>query len=124
MLWDAQDSLNRVRLIGDLIVGAYFAHDTDKAREAERVRRVTALTAWLEAGGEPDAALLEMQAELRKRVPTFHWMAEFPEIFYAERPDPLDADQVNRAAFMDAFMGNPPFLGGRAGSWQRRGPVH
>lgn len=111
LLWDAQDSLNRVRLIGDLIVGAYFAHDTDKAREAERIRRVVALTDWLEAGGEPDAALLEMQRETRARVPAFHWMAEFPEIFYAERPDPLDADQVNRAAFMDAFIGNPPFAG-------------
>ena len=39
-------------------------------------------------------------------------MVEFPEIFYAERRDPLDGDQVNRAACFDAFIGNPPFLGG------------
>ena len=25
-------------------------------------------------------------------------MLEYPEVFYAERPDPLDDDQINRAA--------------------------
>jgi hypothetical protein len=39
-------------------------------------------------------------------------MVEFPEIFYVEKPDPLEGGKVNRAAFMDAFVGNPPFLGG------------
>ena len=53
-----------------------------------------------------------MQSALRGRVPAFHWAVEFPEVFYAERPDPLDAMRVNRAAAMDAFVGNPPFLGG------------
>jgi hypothetical protein len=38
---------------------------------------------------------------------------EFPEVFYGERPDPLDGGQVNRVAWMDAFVGNPPFHGGR-----------
>src|SRR5690606_2831858 len=45
------------------------------------------------------------------RIPVFHWMLEFPEVFYAERPDPLEGGTVNRAAFMDAFIGNPPFAG-------------
>lgn len=32
-------------------------------------------------------------------------------MFYGERPDPLDGDRVNRVAWMDAFVGNPPFAG-------------
>jgi hypothetical protein len=41
----------------------------------------------------------------------FHWHLEFPEIFHGTRPDPLDADQKNTAAWMDGFVGNPPFAG-------------
>jgi hypothetical protein len=55
-----------------------------------------------------------MQAAVRERIPVFHWMVEFPEVFYAERPDPLEGDHVNRAAMMDAFFGNPPFAGKNA----------
>jgi hypothetical protein len=40
-------------------------------------------------------------------------MPEFPEVFYLERPDPLDAGKRNGAAMVEAFVGNPPFLGGR-----------
>jgi hypothetical protein len=32
-------------------------------------------------------------------------MIEMPEVFYAERPDPLEQDRVSRAAYMDAFVG-------------------
>jgi hypothetical protein len=111
LFWDAQDALNRVRLIADLVVGAFFAHEKDKDREVERARREGLVRAWLGSGDPPPEELLEMQAALRARLPAFHWMVEFPEVFYAERPDPLDADQVNRAAYMDAFVGNPPFAG-------------
>ncbi len=112
-LWDANDAVDRVRLIADVVVGAFFAKDKDKEREKERVRRVARVEAWLRDGGAPTEELREMQREARARVPMFHWMVEFPEVFYAERPDPLDGEQVNRAAFMDAFVGNPPFAGGR-----------
>ena len=111
LFWDAQDALDRVRLIGDLVVGAFFAHEKEKDREAERVRREELVRTWLFSGGPPPQQLVAMQRQLRANVPVFHWMAEFPEIFYAERPDPLDHDQINRAAMMDAFIGNPPFAG-------------
>lgn len=113
LFWDAQDALDRVRLIGDVIVGAFFAHDKGKDREEERARREDLVRAWLGTGGPPSDELREMQCEVRSRVPVFHWMAEFPEVFYAERPDPLEADRQNRAAYMDAFVGNPPFLNGK-----------
>jgi predicted ATP-binding protein involved in virulence len=114
LLWDAKDALDRVRLIGDLVVGAFFAYDTDKEREKERERRIDKVTAWLRSGEPAPEELLGMQAEIRGRLPVFHWMVEFPEVFYAERPDPLDDGQVNRAAWMDAFVGNPPFAGKNA----------
>ncbi len=111
LFWDAQDALDRVRLIGDLAVGAFFAHDKDKDREAERLKREDLVRAWLSSGWQPSEELLEMQRRVRARVPVLHWMVEFPEVFHAGRPDPLDHDQVNRAAYMDAFVGNPPFAG-------------
>jgi hypothetical protein len=119
LLWDAEDALDRVRVIADLIVGAFFAADSDKARLAERNRRLDLVSTWLRDGGPVPAELRDLCDELRrdgegrKGIPPFHWMTEFPEVFYGERRDPLDKDRVNRAAWMDAFVGNPPFLGGR-----------
>jgi hypothetical protein len=117
LLWDAEDALDRVRVIADLVVGAFFAADTDKARLAERNRRLDLVTTWLRDGGPVPAELRDLCDELRrdrdgrKAIPPFHWMIEFPEVFYGGRPDPLDKDHVNRAAWMDAFVGNPPFAG-------------
>ncbi|HVJ16329.1 MAG TPA: DNA methyltransferase [Polyangiaceae bacterium] len=112
LLKDAEDALERVRLIGDLVVGAFFAADKDKEREKERDRRLDLVLAWLRDGGPPDGELLELRAEIRARVPVFHWMAEYPEVFWVNRPDPLDGDKQGGAAWIDAFVGNPPFLGG------------
>lgn len=114
LLWDSNDALSPVRLIGDLVVGAFFAHDKDRAREAERKRRLDLVVTWLESRREPPEELLEMQRALRERVPAFHWWVEFPEVFYGERPDPLDAGKANEKAWMDAFVGNPPFAGKNA----------
>ncbi|MBK6849285.1 MAG: N-6 DNA methylase [Proteobacteria bacterium] len=113
LLRDAEDALEPARLIGDLVVGAFFAASKDKDRQKERDRRLALVEAWLASGGPPTPELLELQQEIRARLPVFHWMTEFPEVFYAERPDPLDEQQRNRAAFMDAFVGNPPFVGVR-----------
>ncbi len=112
LLWDAQDALDRVRLIGDLVVGAFFAHEKDKDRETERVRRLDLAKVWLSEGGVPPEELLVMQQHIKRRTVPFHWMAEFPEVFYEGRHDPLDPDGVSRAAYMDGFVGNPPFMGG------------
>jgi hypothetical protein len=121
---DATDASSRARLIADLVIGAFFAHDKDKDREKERLHRLDLFTTWIDesaAGGHdpegdrvPSAVhqeLLAMQSDLRSRIPAFHWMLEFPEVFYLDRPDPLDNDRVNHAAQMDAFIGNPPFAG-------------
>ncbi|WP_438006402.1 type IIL restriction-modification enzyme MmeI [Sorangium sp. So ce321] len=112
LLWDAQDALDRVRLIGDLVVGAFFAHEKEKERDKERERRLELVRAWLQGGGSAPEQLVGMQANVREMIPVFHWMVEFPEVFYVERPDPLNKHRGNRAASsMNAFLGNPPFLG-------------
>jgi len=111
LLWDAEDALNRIRLIGDLVVGAFLSAGKAKAREAERSRRLAAVASWLTKGGAPPDYLQKMQAEVREKIPVFHWMVEFPEVFWADRPDPLAKDDVNHAAFVEAFVGNPPFMG-------------
>lgn len=111
LLFDAEDALDRVRLIGDLVVGAFFAEAKDKGRKAERDRRLELVHEWLASGEPAPPDLLEMQAEIRERLPVFHWHVEFPEVFYANRQDPLECDAVNNAAYFDAFIGNPPFEG-------------
>jgi len=112
LLWDAMDAQKRARIIGDLVVGAFFENGKDKGRKTERKRRLDLVRSWLVDGGEPPDEIREMSERIRTRVPVFHWRLEFPEVFDAGRQDPLHCARVNRGALMDAFLGNPPFLGG------------
>jgi hypothetical protein len=122
----AEDAVSRVRLIADLVVGAFFAREKDKDRENERNRRLDLVKLWLAAiaAGELEsedalrAELNGLQATLRKNQTPFHWMVEFPEVFYLERPDPLQKGEVNGGAMVEAFVGNPPFAGGLTVSGQ------
>ncbi|MBN1654425.1 MAG: N-6 DNA methylase [Deltaproteobacteria bacterium] len=111
LLLDAEDASNRVRLLGDLVIGAFFKADKDKARQAERDQRLKLVEKWLADDDEVEPELRAMQQELCETQVPFHWMVEFPEVFYLERPDPLDEDRVKGAAYVDAFVGNPPFMG-------------
>jgi hypothetical protein len=127
----SQQAIERVRLVADACVGAFFAEEKDAAREKERKRRLKLVEDWI---GFERAALDESRAEelrardmavatvayeelrvvadqAREKLAPFHWWIEFPEVFYLERPDPLDGDRRNGAAMMDAFVGNPPFMG-------------
>ncbi len=128
----AQQAIAKVRLVADLCVGAFFAESKAAAREKERKRRLGLVEAWLAAESEAQAeqaspeqreraytiaaerrqALELLVEELRERHAPFHWWIELPEVFFDERPDPLDGGQVNGAALMEAVVGNPPFLGG------------
>ncbi|MDP3276939.1 MAG: hypothetical protein Q8Q09_17200 [Deltaproteobacteria bacterium] len=112
LLRDADDAILRARAIGDLVVGAFFAHDKDKARRQELTRRMDRVHAWLASDKGMPEDLRALAAEARAKVPMFHWAIEFPEVFYAGRSDPLDGGRSTTPACMDAFVGNPPFLGG------------
>lgn len=102
-LWkDTNDALARVRLLGDLVVAAYFGADTDKTRKTAIENLRAKVQHWLSTG-ELEAELRGMVAELRegeRPLEPFHWEIEFPEVFGRENPG------------FDCFVGNPPFMGG------------
>jgi hypothetical protein len=127
----SQQAIDRVRLVADVCVGAFFAETKDAAREKERKRRLGMVEKWLildaraadssrseeQRATDTDAAanargeLDVMATEIRERVTPFHWWIEFPEVFFEERPDPLARGAVTGAALMEGVVGNPPFGG-------------
>ncbi|MEQ1507844.1 MAG: DNA methyltransferase, partial [Myxococcota bacterium] len=111
LLRDAEDALEPVRIVGDLVVGAFFSAEKDRDREKERLRRMELVRAWLAGDGPVPDELRVMSEAIRERIPVFHWMAEFPEVFWAQRPDPLAGERTDGVAWMEAFVGNPPFAG-------------
>ncbi len=97
----ADEALELVRLVGDLVIAAFFGADKDKARELKRDALRLELTHKLK-GGElmdlPEAPARELR-EGDKAVVPFHWEIEFPEVFQ------------RASQGFDAILGNPPFAG-------------
>ena len=99
-LWqEANGTLGKVRLHGDLVIAAFFEADSAKARLAK-------LAAYAKQVGGPEAEahavrLREWRRDDARPLAPFHWEVEFPEVFERVRPG------------FDAFVGNPPFMGGR-----------
>ncbi len=106
----AELAMDRVKLVADACVGAFFAADKPKEREKLRKERLDAVEAWLGGDEGRRANIEDWSREMRDKHPPFHWHLELPEVFFLERPDPLDEGKVNGAAFLDAFFGNPPFV--------------
>jgi len=101
----AEEALNPLRLYGDAVVGAFFARPNDKARKAYLSELAESLTAYLVNPHKldlraPVEAAARSLAEGDRPVTPFHWEIEFPEVFDRENPG------------FDAFVGNPPFMGG------------
>ena len=98
-LWkDAEGELAAVRWYGDLLAAAFFGGTKPAIRNARR-KSIAADLARGEA--ERHRSWIE---ELRTGDPPlapFHWEIEFPEVFDRDNPG------------FDAFVGNPPFLGGK-----------
>ncbi|WP_254360795.1 DNA methyltransferase, partial [Corallococcus exiguus] len=113
LLSEADAALASVKQVANACVGAFFAQGPDKEREKERVRRLDLIGTWLSK--EKEGVLPPIPADIASFSSppwTFHWPLEFPEVFHGSRPDPLDNEQTNTAAWMDGFVGNPPFLAG------------
>lgn len=107
----AELAMDRAKLVADACVGAFFAESKPKARDQERQRRRAIVEAWLSGDEESRDSVEVWSREIRNKHAPFHWHLELPEVFFHERADPLDRDVINRAAFMEAFVGNPPFAG-------------
>lgn len=103
LLRDADAALSDVRAIADAVVACFFAGDSDKRRKILRREWADRIPLIL-AGTQGRQALSDLLSGLRHgdaAVHPFHWPLEFPEVFTESRPG------------FDAFVGNPPFLGGR-----------
>jgi hypothetical protein len=101
LLGDADEALANLRLIGNLAIAAFFAGENRSEREPARERNADKVQRYL-AGNSDRHELTSDIARLADARPIrpFHWQIEFPEVF--SRKDPG----------FDAFIGNPPFLGG------------
>jgi hypothetical protein len=121
-LFDADDATEKVRKIADTCVGAFFDKDKNKQRLNERQRREDLVMAWLGGDEESERIINLMVKKIRHEHSPFHWWLEFPEVFYEKRPDPISHENINGAAYMEAFVGNPPFLGGNKITETQGGP--
>ncbi len=98
-MWcEAEAALDDVRFYGDLAVEAFFLETKVKAREKRRLAHLAVVQ-----DGDTKAHRERLTEKRRAGPPfaPFHWEIEFPEVFQRDNPG------------FDAFVGNPPFAGGR-----------
>ena len=96
-LWhEAQLELSKVRLIGDLVVTAFFKGKKAREREAKRIEYASRV---VNGEAERYRSWLEEWRHAGKPLVPFHWELEFPEVFEWE----------DRG--FNAVVGNPPFGG-------------
>ena len=109
---DARFELGKVRLFGDLVIGAFFEGGKPKERKAKREEYAGAMFA-----GKFTAYRDSIEQRRREDPPLapFHWEIEFPEVF--ERVPEAIAEprsaSIGHSRGFDAIIGNPPFLGGK-----------
>jgi hypothetical protein len=116
-LAEANDTLEEARLIGNLILAAFFMEETERARNSRLHLFSRIISEWAEdrydlstelvkALGFPDDCppmypVGYINVLCREQLPLmpFHWDVEFPEVFRRDNPG------------FDAIIGNPPFAG-------------
>ena len=97
LLKEANEKIARLRCAADLLVAAEFWGENPKDK-LERVRHAAVKSGrYVEKG--PTEEFEQVAGKERRGQTMFHWPLEFPEVI------------VERGGF-DAFVGNPPFMGG------------
>jgi len=97
LLIEANEKIARLRCAADLLVAAEFWGESARDK-LEKVRHAEGVSAHHVEEGTTEE-LANVAAHERRGQSMFHWPLEFPEVI------------VKRGGF-DAFVGNPPFLGG------------
>ena len=98
-----QKSTAYLNTVGDLLVAAFFNGKKDRDRQQLRELYLAA-TLEFSSAEELEDAMEEPLERLRsgeKGISPLHWQLAFPEVF-----------KRGRGGF-DAFVGNPPFVGGK-----------
>ncbi len=101
----ADESLNLVRLAGNLAIAAFFGADKDRKRQERRDELLAQFTEYLRTGDmklSPRATEKALR-EGPKGITPFHWEIEFPEIF--------SEPEASATGGFDCIVGNPPFAG-------------
>src|SRR5690606_29648015 len=98
LLTEANEKIARLRCAADLLVAAEFWGESAKDK-LERVRHASNQSVLHFEKG-PTEEFERVAAKERRGQTMFHWPLEFPEVI------------VKRGGF-DAFVGNPPFMGGK-----------
>jgi hypothetical protein len=90
-------------LAADVVLSAFFAHGKPAARRKELSLRREIVLKALRGDADARERAEAWQEELLERVQPFHWWLEFPSLFSSHASVP---------SRVDAFVGNPPFVGG------------
>lgn len=94
LLARADAHTHELRWAGDLLLATAFSEDSSAVREAMRTNLLSVVQQRRDVPEGYRAAVASVQAQR-----PFHWPLEFPEVFA-------------KGGF-DAFVGNPPFVGGQ-----------
>jgi len=94
LLDEANAALENIKVGCEIVVGARLM----KLKEKEREQLLNRALLDFVAGKPLENERTRQAHDAARKVRAFHWFAEFPEVF-------------ERGGF-DAFVGNPPFLGG------------
>ena len=105
----ADEALDRVRRLGDLVIAAFFLADKSRQREENLGVHLSLVTRSRGKDGRAEdiAEWLRIVESLHggdHPLQPFHWQIEFPEVFT------IDAKGTLTGGF-DAIVGNPPFAG-------------
>jgi hypothetical protein len=104
---EAEAATAKIKALADTLIAFELRglsgklYEQERADKAEKVQRLMRLDADPTTGGQP-SAIERLSAFANKELGgrrTFHWPVEFPEVF-------------DHGGF-DAFVGNPPFIGGQ-----------
>jgi hypothetical protein len=119
LLSEAEDAVAAARTIGDVLIGLALAETTNRRRDDDLPNRPDverSVAAAFDTNNPEDVRLrhlanladaaekLFIGSNVRARRP-FHWSLEFPELVFTS-----DGRSGPR---LHAFIGNPPFMGGR-----------